>query len=95
MQVVHWGRAKKFIQHHPAAEIPLKQWKAAVQAAQWINFPDVRSTFRTVDWVDGRLVFNIKGNAYRLIAIAAFASGRIYIRHVLTHEEYDNEDWKR
>ena len=72
MQVVHWGRARKFFQEHKQAEEPLKQWRTVVQAADWKNFPDVRCTFNTADWVDGKIVFDIKGNDYRLIAIALF-----------------------
>ncbi|HEY9869929.1 MAG TPA: type II toxin-antitoxin system HigB family toxin, partial [Candidatus Obscuribacterales bacterium] len=95
MQVIHWGRARQFIKEHPDADKPLKQWKKAVQDAQWTNFADVRQTFTTADWVEGKIVFDIKGNDYRLIAIAAFSNDRLYVRHVLTHEEYDRGDWKK
>lgn len=95
MQVVHWGRARKFFRKHKPAEEPLKQWRTAVQFSEWKNFPDVRRTFSTADWVDGKIVFDIKGNDYRLIAIAQFEDGKLYIRHVLTHEEYDKGDWKK
>ncbi len=95
VKLVHWGRARKFFQQHKPAKEPLKQWRAAVQAAEWTNFPDVRKTFTTADWVDGKIVFDIKGNDYRLVAIAQFEHGTLYIRHVLTHEEYDKGDWKK
>lgn len=94
MKVVHWGRARQFFQEHRQAEEPLKQWRLAVQAARWKSFPDVRKTFRSADWVDGKIVFDIKGNDYRLIAIAEFEKENLYIRHVLTHEQYDRGDWK-
>ncbi len=95
MQVTHWGRARKFIREHPDARKPLHDWRTAVQESEWKNFPDVRRTFTTADWVEGKIVFDIKGNDYRLIAIAAFRNGKLYIRHVLTHEEYDRGDWKK
>lgn len=66
-----------------------------MQAADWKHFPDVRETFTTADWVDGKIVFDIKGNDYRLIAIAQFENDTLYIRQVLTHEEYDKGDWKK
>lgn len=94
MQVVHWGRARRFFRDHKSAEAPLKQWRAAVQAAKGKTFPDVRRTFTTADWVDGKIVFDIKGNDYRLIAIAQFENGTLYIRQVLTHEEYDRGEWR-
>jgi len=58
MQVIHWGRARKFIRKYPQAERPLKQWRKVVQEACWSNFSDVRTTFSSADWVDGKIVFN-------------------------------------
>lgn len=95
MRIVYWGRAKQFFQVHKQAEEPLRKWKTAVLKARWKNFPDVCAEFSSADWVDGKIVFNIKGNDYRLIAITQFEQGRLYIRHVLTHEEYDRGDWKK
>lgn len=95
MQVLHWGKARQFFRKYPAAETPLKQWRTAVQAADWKNFPDVRRTFNAADWVDGKIVFDIKGNDFRLVAIAVFEEGKLYIRQVLTHEEYDKSTWKK
>lgn len=94
MKVIHWGRARSFFHKYRRAEEPLKQWRSAVQSAQWKSFADVRKTFNTADWVDGKIVFDIKGNDYRLIAIAHFENEKLYIRHVLTHEEYDKGQWK-
>jgi mRNA interferase HigB len=93
MQIIHWGRARQFFRKHKKAEKPLKQWRLAVQAADWKNFADVRRTFRSVDWVAGRIVFDIGGNNYRLICVARFENGRIYICNVLTHKEYDEGHW--
>jgi mRNA interferase HigB len=55
---------------------------------------DVRNTFANADAVDKWTVFNIKGNNYRLIAETNYKYKRLYIRHVLTHAEYDQEKWK-
>lgn len=94
MQVTHWGREKQFIRRHPNAAAPLQNWREGVQQAEWRNFADVRQTFTTADWVDGKIVFDIKGNDYRLIAIVKFSKCRVYIRQVLTHEEYNKSYWK-
>jgi mRNA interferase HigB len=56
---------------------------------------DVRRTFSSADAVSKWTVFNIKGNQYRLIAEINYLSGRLYVRHVLTHSEYDRGGWKR
>lgn len=51
MRVVYWERARRFFQEHKQAEAPLKQWRTAVQAADWKNLSDVRETYTTADWV--------------------------------------------
>lgn len=94
MQVIHWGRARRFFHQNPPAEAPLKQWRKAVQMAEWKNFADVKKTFNTADWVDGKIVFDIKGNDYRLIAIAGFKNGKLYIKRVVTHKDYEKDDWR-
>lgn len=94
MQVIHWGKARKFYKKYPEAEYPLKQWKQAVQNADWKNFSDVRNTFSSADWVSANIVFNIKGNDFRLIAIAAFSNDKLYIKRILTHEEYNKTVWR-
>ena len=45
--------------------------------------------------VDDGMVFNIGGNKYRLVASVHFNRGKVYIRHVLTHAEYDRGGWKK
>ena len=55
----------------------------------------VRQTFATADAVDKWTIFNIKGNQYRLITEINYAHQRLYIRHVLTHAEYDKGQWKK
>lgn len=95
MQVIHWGRARKFFQENPSAERALKDWRKAVQKAEWKHFPDVKMTFGSADWVEGKIVFDIKNNEYRLVAIVVFEGGKLYIRHVMTHSEYDKGQWKK
>jgi mRNA interferase HigB len=95
MQVIHWGRARQFFQKHPNAEAPLKAWRTAMQAAVWKSFPDVKQTWNSADWVDGKIVFDIKGNDFRLVAIAKFENEKLYIREVLTHDEYNKGNWKK
>lgn len=70
-------------------------WFRIAKKATWKSLADVRKTFSSADAVEKWTVFNIKGNRYRLIAEMNYLSGRLYIRHVLTHAEYDREGWKR
>jgi mRNA interferase HigB len=62
-----------------------------VQAAAWKTFPDVKFC----GLVGGKIVFDIKGNDFRLIAIASFEDEKLYIRQILTHEDYSKGNWKK
>jgi mRNA interferase HigB len=74
---------------------PLDAWFRVAKRASWRNLEEVQRTFSSTDAVGKWTVFNIKGNRYRLIAEINYPFGRIYIRHVLTHAEYDRGGWKQ
>lgn len=79
---------------HAGLEGPLDAWFRIAKKALWRNLADVRKTLSSADGVGKWTVFNIKGNQYRLIAEINYPASRIYIRHVLTHAEYDRGGWK-
>jgi mRNA interferase HigB len=56
---------------------------------------DVRKTFPHADAVGEFTIFNISGNKYRLATYINYGTGKVYIRRVMTHEEYSRKDWKR
>jgi mRNA interferase HigB len=74
---------------------PLDAWCRIAKKAQWRSLEDVRMVFPAADSVGRSTVFNIKGNAFRLVVEINYQTGRLYIRHVLTHAAYDKEGWKR
>jgi mRNA interferase HigB len=77
-------------------EAPLDVWFRIAKKASWQNLADVRKTFASADLVNRWTVFNVKGNRYRrLITEINYRSQRVYVRHVLTHAEYDREEWKQ
>jgi mRNA interferase HigB len=78
---------------HPDLAGPLDTWYQTARAAQWSSLADVRKTYRDTDTVGELTVFNIKGNAYRLIVKIEYRYRLIFIAHVLTHAEYDKGDW--
>ena len=55
--------------------------------------PYVRPSHLPTRWET--IVFNIGGNKYRLITSVHFNRGKVYIRHLLTHRDYERETWKR
>ena len=73
---------------------PLDAWYRIAKTATWNSLVDVKQQMPTADLVGRFIVFNIKGNTYRLIAEVFFASQVILVRHVLTHAEYDKGGWK-
>jgi mRNA interferase HigB len=55
---------------------------------------ELRQTFPPADKVGNFTVFNIGGNNYRLITLVDYEYQKVFIRHILTHAEYDKDDWK-
>jgi mRNA interferase HigB len=76
-------------------EGPLDTRFRIAKKAQWNSLAEIRQTFPSADAVEGYTVFNIKGNEYRLITRINYRTGRIFIRRVLTHAEYDRGSWEK
>ena len=95
MHVISRKKLKEAAARHNELGDPLDAWFRITKRAQWRNLEDVRRTFSSADGVGKWTVFNVKGNRYRLISEINYESGRVYIRHVLTHAEYDRGGWKQ
>jgi mRNA interferase HigB len=95
VHVISRKALKKAVTRHADLEAPLETWYRHATTAQWQSLTDVRKTYRHADVIGMCTVFNIKGNEYRLIVWINYRTGRVYIRHVLTHAEYNREGWKR
>jgi len=75
---------------HPDAENALKAWFKEAERAQWKSPADIKARYPSADFLPGnRVVFNIKGNHYRLIVKIHYNTEIVYIRFVNTHEEYN------
>jgi len=79
---------------HADAEGPLKTWFSIASKATWRNIIEVQKTYASAEAVANYTVFNIKGNTYRLIAKIEYRLQIIFIKCVLTHAEYDKDNWK-
>ena len=95
MHIISRKALRDFANKHTDAETPLDDWYRTAKRAQWVSIIDVRKTYPHADAVGDFTVFNIGGNKYRLAVYIKYPSRRIYIRYVMTHEEYSREDWKR
>lgn len=94
MRVITNKRLVEFATAHPQAAEPLQAWRKLVECRSYAHFAELRDVFRSVDKVGDVHVFNIGGNKFRLIAFIHFARQICYIKAVLTHAEYDKEQWK-
>jgi mRNA interferase HigB len=72
---------------------PLDVWYRVAKKAEWRSLTDVKRVFPTADAVGRFTIFNIKGNAYRLITEINYRTQKIFLRHVLTHAEYSKGNW--
>jgi mRNA interferase HigB len=91
MQVIAKRTLKLFWLRHPQAEIPLRNWYAITDKAEWRRPADIKAMFgTTVDFIeDNRIVFDIAGNKYRLVVHVAYRFKRVLIKFVGTHKQYD------
>ena len=84
------GTLREYWEKHPETEQYLKTWYDTAMNAQWKNPNEVRKTYATASILKNqRVVFNIKGNSYRLIVKFNFEKQWCFIRFIGTHTEYD------
>jgi mRNA interferase HigB len=90
MKVVSKKYLIRFWGVHKRAEQPLKAWHDEAVKASWQSPQDVKDQYRSASFIaNNRVVFNIKGNDYRLIVAIAYRFGALYIKFIGTHAEYD------
>jgi mRNA interferase HigB len=90
MRIISRKALKDFWACHTQAEKPLKNWFEEASQATWKTSQDIKTLYRSADFVLGnRVIFNIGGNKYRLIVKINYSYGVVYIRFIGTHTEYD------
>ncbi len=95
MRVISRKILREFWEKHPDVRQPLQAWYADVKQAVWTNPGEIKNVYRTASFlVNNRVVFNIKGNRYRIVVVVRYRYGLVYIRFVGTHKEYDRIDAK-
>ena len=95
MHIISRKKLRDATEEHSDLNEPLDAWYRIGKKAIWKNLTGVRRVFPTADAVGKFTVFNIKGNAYRLITEINYQTGRIFLHHVLTHAEYSKGGWKK
>ena len=81
---------KSFWEKHPDAESPLRAWYSEAKRANWRSPQDIKAAYRTASILhNNRVVFNVKGNTYRLVVAVKYEFQVVYFRFIGTHTEYD------
>ena len=84
---------RNFWEIHPDSEQYLKTWYDTAMNSKWKSPNEVKQTYVNASILkESRIVFNIKGNSYRLVAKFNFEKGWIFIRFIGSHLEYDRID---
>jgi mRNA interferase HigB len=90
MRIIAKSTLQTFWRRHPDAEGPLLAWYREVEKEDWAGPSDVKNKYSSASFIKGnRIVFNIKGNDYRLIIKTNYKYRVVYVRFVGTHADYD------
>ena len=93
MHIISRKMLRAFWQRYPDSKTALVRWFKIVRRSEFRSLQDLRAVFPSADKVGDLIVFNIGGNKYRLITAVHFNRGTVYIRHVLTHDDYLTRTW--
>lgn len=94
MKIISNSALRAFALKHPQADVALQGWRRVVEKNRFGNWAELKAAFNAIDKVGELVVFDIGGNKYRLIAYVRFTRQILYIKAVLTHDEYDKGAWK-
>ncbi len=95
MHIISRKALREFAQHHPDSKTALDSWFHLLRTNHFESFNTLRQVFPSADKVGDLIVFNIGGNKYRLIAAIHFNRQKLFVRHILTHSEYNKGRWKK
>jgi mRNA interferase HigB len=94
MHVISLKRIREFFSTHRDAESSLMAWYRTTRKSNWQNLAELKQIYPTADLVGRYVVFNIRGNNYRLISRIVYRSQTLFVVAVMTHQEYDLGKWK-
>ena len=93
MRVIAVKNLRDFWETQPSAEASLKAWLADAKAANWQSPADIKARYANASILKSRrVVFNVKGNDFRLIVAVAYQFAAVYIKFIGTHSQYDAID---
>ena|SRR3990167_1551533 len=93
MHIITQKRIKEAQIQFKLCEQALDGWRRIIEKNSFKNFAQLKKVFNSVDKVDDLYVFDIGGNKLRLVTSIHFNRQKIYIRHILSHKDYDKNKW--
>ena len=90
MHIVSLKMLRDFWKKHPEAEQPLRNWHTIAEHSGFTDFTELKQSFRSADYVPPSTVFDVGGNNFRVVVIVLDRDGKMFVRWVMTHREYDN-----
>lgn len=97
MRIIAFRALREFFEkpEYSDSEVSLRAWYHDAKAAEWINSNELKQQYKNASIVgEGRVVFNIKGNTYRLVVAIDYEFQVIFVRFIGTHKQYDKIDAK-
>ncbi|QLE87613.1 type II toxin-antitoxin system HigB family toxin [Shewanella sp. Scap07] len=94
MKVLGRDKLVKFYKKHANVKSALESWFSEAETAAWKTPQDIKNKYGTADFLaDNRVIFNIKGNHYRLVVKVRYQNGIVVVEWVGTHAQYDKQDF--
>lgn len=94
MRIISKRKLREYWEDNPIAREPLDEWYRKLNVLSCGHLVGLRRVFPHADIFGTCTIFNVGGNKYRVITWVNYQSKQVYIRHVLTHREYDDNKWK-
>lgn len=95
MRIITHSRIVEAERRFPECATALDAWYRLMKRGRFESTAELRAAFGGMDKVGPLYVFDVGGNKLRVIAAIHFNTGMVFVRHVLSHKEYDREGWKR
>ncbi len=93
MRVLATRALREFWSRHPDAQTPLIAWYDDARESDWATPGDIKRRYASASFLaSNRVVYNLGGNKYRLVARINYAYGLVYVRFIGTHAAYDRID---
>jgi mRNA interferase HigB len=90
MRIIALKTLRLFWEQHPDAQQALQSWYRDAKRATWKTPVDINNVYRNASFVgNNRVIFNIRGNQYRLVVAINYSQGIVYIRFIGSHQDYD------